>query len=107
MGFMRQASLEVIAPTVDEAVERGVSELGVPREQVEGTVLDQGGADDGEAPRPARLRLPLPPCHTPPPPAAPGHGPPPLRVVVAAGGSPERREQQLPRMARRAALQVM
>jgi len=56
---MRQASLEVIAPTVDEAVERGVSELGVPREQVEVTVLDQGGADDGEAPRQARVRLTL------------------------------------------------
>ncbi len=56
---MRQATLEVIAPTVDEAVERGMTELGVPREQVEVTVLDTGGAEDGEASRQARVRLTL------------------------------------------------
>ena len=56
---MRQASLEVIAPTVDEAVERGVAELGVPREQIEVTVLDEGGAAEGEALRQARVRLTL------------------------------------------------
>ena len=42
MGDQR-ATLEVIAPTVEEAVEKGVEELGLEKEDVEVEVLDEGG----------------------------------------------------------------
>jgi spoIIIJ-associated protein len=38
----KRATLEVIAPTVDEAVEKGLADLGLPAEAVEVEVLDQG-----------------------------------------------------------------
>lgn len=38
----KRAILEVIAPTVDEAVEKGLADLGLPAEAVEVEVLDQG-----------------------------------------------------------------
>jgi spoIIIJ-associated protein len=41
MGDQR-ATLEVIAPTVEEAVQKGVSELGLKEEDVEVEVLDEG-----------------------------------------------------------------
>jgi spoIIIJ-associated protein len=38
----KRATLEVIAPTVDEAIEKGLADLGLPAEAVEVEVLDQG-----------------------------------------------------------------
>jgi spoIIIJ-associated protein len=38
----KRATLEIIAPTVDEAIEKGLADLGLPREAVEVEVLDQG-----------------------------------------------------------------
>ena len=38
----KRATLEVIAPSVDEAIEKGLADLGLPREAVEVEVLDQG-----------------------------------------------------------------
>jgi len=38
----KRATLEVIAPTVDEAVEKGLADLGLPAEAVEIEVLDLG-----------------------------------------------------------------
>jgi spoIIIJ-associated protein len=50
--------LEVIAPTVEEAISRGVAELGLPREAVEVEVLDEGGKGFlGLSERQARVRL--------------------------------------------------
>jgi spoIIIJ-associated protein len=37
-----RATLEVIAPTVEEAVTKGLADLGLPREAVEIEILDQG-----------------------------------------------------------------
>ena len=38
----QRANLEMIAPTVDEAIANGLQELGLPREAVEVEVLDEG-----------------------------------------------------------------
>lgn len=71
-------SLEMIAPTVDEAIERGAAELGIPADELHVEVLDAGsrgvlgvGArqarvrltvrqdeDEGEAPAPAASQIP-------------------------------------------------
>ncbi len=57
MGTIR-TSLEVIAPTVDEAVARGAAELGRPESELEVEVLDEGGRGVlGLGARQARVRL--------------------------------------------------
>ncbi len=54
----QRATLEVIAPTVDEAIERGLAELGLERDQVEVEVLDEGsGGLFGIGSRQARVML--------------------------------------------------
>jgi spoIIIJ-associated protein len=54
----KRTNLEVIAPTVDEAIEQGLSDLGVPRDSVEIEVLDEGGKGlFGLGNRQARVRL--------------------------------------------------
>lgn len=51
-------SLEVIAPTVEEAIERGAAELGLPKDALEVEVLDEGGKGFlGISNRQARVRL--------------------------------------------------
>ncbi len=53
-----KTSLEVIAPTVDEAIERGAAELGLPKDSLEVEVLDEGGKGFlGLSGRQARVRL--------------------------------------------------
>jgi spoIIIJ-associated protein len=53
-----QATLEVIAPTVEEAIEKGLADLNLPREAVEVEVLDQGNRGlFGLGTRQARIRL--------------------------------------------------
>jgi spoIIIJ-associated protein len=52
------AVLEVIAPTIEEAIEKGLNELGLPREDVEIEVLDEGSKGlFGLGSRQARIRL--------------------------------------------------
>lgn len=60
-GMLEQRpSIEIIAPTVDEAVERGAAELGVDPEALEVQVLDEGGKGMfGLGLRQARVRLTL------------------------------------------------
>lgn len=54
----RKTSLEVIAPTVEEAIERGAAELGLPKDSLEVEVLDEGGKGFlGISSRQARVRL--------------------------------------------------
>ena len=53
-----RATLEVISQTVDEAIEKGLTDLGLPREAVEITVLDEGGSGIlGFGSRQARVRI--------------------------------------------------
>jgi len=53
-----QTTLEIIAPSVEEAVSRGLSQLGLPRESVEVEVLDSGSKGlFGLGGRQARIRL--------------------------------------------------
>jgi spoIIIJ-associated protein len=54
----KRTNLEIIAPTVDEAIEKGLSDLGLTREAVEVEVLDEGGKGlFGLGNRQARIRL--------------------------------------------------
>lgn len=53
-----RATLEVISQSVDEAIEKGLKDLGLPREAVEITVLDEGGSGIlGLGSRQARVRI--------------------------------------------------
>jgi spoIIIJ-associated protein len=54
----KRTNLEIIAPTVEEAVQKGLADLGLPREAVEIDVLDEGGKGlFGLGNRQARIRL--------------------------------------------------
>ncbi len=54
----KRTNLEIIAPSVDEAIEKGLGDLGVPRDSVEIEVLDEGGKGlFGIGNRQARVRL--------------------------------------------------
>lgn len=54
----KRATLEVIAPTVEDAVAKGLADLGLPAEAVEVEVLDQGSRGlFGLGSRQARIRL--------------------------------------------------
>lgn len=53
-----RANLEVIAPSIDEAVQKGLGELGLSKDQVDVEVLDEGGGGlFGIGGRQARVRL--------------------------------------------------
>jgi spoIIIJ-associated protein len=53
-----RATLEVIAPSIDEAIDKGLIELGVEESQVDVEVLDEGGGGIfGIGERQARVRL--------------------------------------------------
>jgi len=55
---LKKTSLEVIAPSVEEAIARGAAELGLPKEDLEVEVLDEGGKGFlGLSGRQARVRL--------------------------------------------------
>lgn len=55
---MKRTSLEVIAPSVEEAIEKGLAELGLTREAVEVEVLDEGARGlFGLGARQSRIRL--------------------------------------------------
>jgi spoIIIJ-associated protein len=54
----KRATLEVIAPTVEEAIAKGLEDLGLPEQAVEVEVLDQGSRGlFGLGSRQARIRL--------------------------------------------------
>lgn len=54
----KKTSLEVIAPTVEEAISRGAAELGIPEADLQVEVLDEGGKGFlGISSRQARVRL--------------------------------------------------
>jgi spoIIIJ-associated protein len=54
----RRANIEVIAPSIEEAIEQGLQELGLPREAVDVEVLDEGSRGlFGLGTRHTRIRL--------------------------------------------------
>ncbi|RPI35243.1 MAG: protein jag [Chloroflexota bacterium] len=54
----KRATLEIIAPSVEEAIAKGLADLGLPEEAVEVEVLDQGSRGlFGIGSRQARIRL--------------------------------------------------
>ncbi len=54
----QRATLEIMAPTVNEAIEKGLAELELPREAVEIEILDEGGRGlFGLGSHQARVRL--------------------------------------------------
>jgi spoIIIJ-associated protein len=66
-----RATLEIIAPTVEEAIEKGLADLGLPREAVDVEVLDAGTRGlFGLGSRQARIRLSIQSGSTPEPQAA-------------------------------------
>src|SRR3970282_847373 len=55
---LKKTSLEVIAPSVEEAIARGAAELGLPPDDFEVEVLDEGGKGFlGLSARQTRVRL--------------------------------------------------
>lgn len=53
-----RTNLEIIAPTVEEAIEKGLNDLGLPRQSVDIEILDEGGKGlFGLGNRQARVRL--------------------------------------------------
>ena len=54
----KRASIEIIAPSIDEAIEKGLDDLGLTQESVEIEVLDEGTRGlFGLGSRQARIRL--------------------------------------------------
>ncbi len=55
---LQRATLEIIAPTINEAIEKGLSELALPRDAVEIEILDEGSKGlFGLGAHQARVRL--------------------------------------------------
>ncbi len=53
-----RATLEIIAPSIDEAIEKGLNDLGLSRDEVEVEILDEGGGGIfGLGSRQARVML--------------------------------------------------
>lgn len=91
-----RASLEVIAPSVEEAIEKGLEDLGLPREAVEVEVLDSGSRGlFGIGSRQARVRLTIKSAEKEerPQEAEPPHRPAP---VAEAPKPSEMREPEAP-----------
>ena len=60
MNQETRATLEIIAPSVEEAIEKGLSELGLKREDVDVEILDEGKQGlFGLGGRQSRIRLTL------------------------------------------------
>ena len=73
----KRTSLEVIAPSVEEAVEKGLDDLGIPREAVDIEVLDEGSRGlFGLGSRLARVRLTIKSARPSAPPSTPPSGRP-------------------------------
>jgi spoIIIJ-associated protein len=86
-----RTNLEVIAPTVDEAVAKGLNQLGLSQDAVEVEVLDAGSKGlFGIGSRQARVKLTIKPETRPAP------SQPPARVVEPEPARPAPRETRAP-----------
>ena len=81
----QRATTEVIAPTVEDAIQDGLAELGLPAEAVEIEVLDEGSRGIfGLGTRMARVRLSVKESHAAEPPQAEAEpDPKPAPLVVS------------------------
>ncbi len=69
----KRASLEIIAPSVEEAVEKGLADLGLPEEAVDVEILDEGNKGlFGLGSRQARVRLTIRVANSSSAPSEPG-----------------------------------
>jgi len=86
MQSNEQATLEIIAPTVEEAIQKGLQELHLPRTAVEVEVLDEGSRGFlGLGARQARVRLRIKPQEAP---ASAPEAPPPAEEEPPAPAAP-------------------
>lgn len=86
---MERTTLEIIAPTIEEAVSRGLEQLGVSRERVDVDVLDEGSKGFlGFGARQVRVRLTLKPVEpAPAAESAPAASPAPAPEAAPASDS--------------------
>ncbi len=98
MHEQARTTLEVIAPTVDEAVAKGLAQLGLPLEAVEVEILDRGGRGlfGLLGHRDARVRLVV----KTPPEAAPAQAAPPETARADAPRPRASQENRPPRRTR-------
>jgi spoIIIJ-associated protein len=76
----KRTSLEVIAPSVEEAVEKGLDDLGIPPEAVDVEVLDEGSRGlFGLGSRQARVRLTIKSTHADAPASTAPSAPPSVK----------------------------
>jgi len=91
----KRATLEVIAPSVDEALAKGLSDLGLPREAVEVEILDEGSRGlFGLGARQARIRLTIkgsPEAAEAPQAESPAYQPETAQVTPPAPSQPRER----------------
>ncbi len=96
-----RTTLEIIAPTVEEALEQGLSQLGLTADAVSVEVLDSGSKGlFGLGGRQVRVRLSInpPPGSEPPPPPEPKPATSSERVAAKkAESAPKAREPKKPR----------
>src|SRR5512138_923674 len=89
-----KTTLEVIAPTVDDAVQKGLAQLNLPQDAVEVEVLDAGSRGlFGLGSRQARIRLTIKPRSEAP---APYRAAPEKVASVASRPAPEPRPVEAP-----------
>lgn len=92
-----RATLEVIAPTIEEAVEKGLSELGLTREDIDVEVLDEGSTGLlGIGSRQARVLLIVGGKSTPEPARDPA---PQVEIVPERTSTETRPEEVVPKVA--------
>lgn len=94
MNKESRATIEIIAPTVEEAVEKGLKELGVTKDMIEFEVLDEGSKGlFGIGNRHARVRLTmLAPDNSSPAPPAKTESPSVSTPVQSAPAAEEKKE---------------
>lgn len=95
--------LEVIAPTVDEAIEKGLLELALPREAVDVEILDEGNRGlFGIGSRQARIRMMVKPVSSEPQSADIATAAPTAEVEISAPAAGAPTEPSAPAQSKKA-----
>ena len=96
-----RTTLEIIAPTVEEALEQGLNQLGLTADAVSVEVLDSGSKGlFGLGGRQVRVRLSVnpPPGSEPAPPPEPKHVPAKKAESAPKGREPKKPREEKPRV---------